>query len=44
MMTSGFRLGRIAGVEIAVDWSLLIIFALITLALATGAFPVWHPQ
>jgi Zn-dependent protease len=44
MTSSGFRLGRIAGVEIAVDWSLLIIFALITLALATGAFPVWHPQ
>ncbi len=44
MTTSGFRLGRIAGVEVAVDWSLLIIFALITLALATGAFPIWHPQ
>jgi len=27
-----------------VDWSLLIVFALITVSLAWGMFPVWHPD
>jgi Zn-dependent protease/CBS domain-containing protein len=40
----GVRLGSIAGIEIRADWSLLIIFALITAALATGLFPEWHPR
>lgn len=40
---SGFRLGRIFGVDIRVDWSLLIIFALITGELGLGVFPNWHP-
>ena len=34
---------RIAGIEVTVDWSLLIIFALITTSLASGLFPQWHP-
>jgi Zn-dependent protease/predicted transcriptional regulator len=34
---------RIAGIDIVVDWSLLIIFALITVSLASGLFPQWHP-
>lgn len=34
---------RIAGIDITVDWSLLIIFALITTSLASGLFPQWHP-
>jgi Zn-dependent protease len=34
---------RIAGIDIIVDWSLLIIFALITVSLASGLFPQWHP-
>lgn len=38
------RLGRIAGIDIGLDWSLLIIFALIVVMLAEGAFPTWHPQ
>jgi Zn-dependent protease/CBS domain-containing protein len=43
-LTGGLRLGRIAGIEIAVDWSLLIIFWLIFSALAIGVFPAWHPE
>jgi len=39
----GFRLATIAGIDVAIDWSLLIIFTLITLMLATGVFPAWHP-
>ena len=35
---------RIAGIDIIVDWSLLIIFALIVMGLASGVFPQWHPQ
>jgi len=40
----GLHLMRIAGIDITVDWSLLIIFALITTGLASGLFPHWHPQ
>jgi Zn-dependent protease len=39
----GLRLTSIAGIDITVDWSLLIIFALITTSLASGQFPQWHP-
>lgn len=38
------HLGRIAGIAIQVDWSLLIIFFLITFSLAVGLFPTWHPD
>lgn len=34
---------KIAGIDVTVDWSLLIIFALITTSLASGLFPQWHP-
>jgi Zn-dependent protease/CBS domain-containing protein len=40
----GFSLGRIAGVELVADWSLLIIFALILINLGAGVFPAWHPD
>ena len=40
----GIELGRLWGVEIAVDWSLLLIFALVTFNLAAGLFPRWHPD
>jgi Zn-dependent protease len=40
----GIRLGRVAGVTVTLDWSLLIIFALITLTLAWGVLPYWHPD
>lgn len=43
-MNIGFRIGRLAGVDIALDWSLLIVFALVTSGLALGVFPAWHPQ
>ena len=32
-----------AGVDLHVDWSLLIIFALIVFNLGAGVFPAWHP-
>lgn len=40
----GFKLGRVFGVEIAVDWSLLIIFVLVAFNLGAGLFPRWHPD
>jgi Zn-dependent protease/CBS domain-containing protein len=40
----GIRVGTLAGIEIWLDWSLLIIFALITLSLTVGLFPAWHPD
>ncbi len=43
-MRSGIRLGRIAGIDVAIDWSLLIIFFMITFSLAVGLFPAWHPD
>jgi len=43
-MGSGFRLARIAGIDVFVDWSLLIIFFLITFSLGAGVFPAWHPD
>lgn len=43
-MGRGIRLFRIAGVDIFLDWSLLIIFFLISASLAMGLFPVWHPD
>ena len=43
-MTRGFHLARIAGVDVFLDWSLLIIFALVTVSLGAGVFPLWHPE
>jgi Zn-dependent protease/predicted transcriptional regulator len=40
----GVRLGRIAGIAVHVDWSLLVIFSLITLGLGSGLVPAWHPD
>jgi Zn-dependent protease len=43
-MDTGVRVGRIAGIHIFVDWSLLIIFFLVTSSLGAGVFPAWHPD
>ena len=42
--TRGLRLGRIAGVEVRLDWSLLIVFWLIVMSLGGGLFPARHPD
>ncbi|HYY15937.1 MAG TPA: site-2 protease family protein [Gammaproteobacteria bacterium] len=43
-LNTGFRVGSIAGIHIFVDWSLLIIFFLVTSSLGAGVFPEWHPD
>jgi len=40
---SGLHLGRIAGIAIRADWSLLIIFVLLSVTLGSGLLPLWHP-
>src|ERR1700754_58424 len=42
-MTSTFRLGRIAGIEIGVNWSWLLVVALVVWSLAAGVFPATNP-
>jgi Zn-dependent protease len=42
-VTPSLRLGRIAGVEVGLDWSLLIAFALIVWTLTSGVFPSTNP-
>jgi Zn-dependent protease len=43
-MQRGIKLFRIAGVDVFLGWSLLIIFLLISSSLAAGLFPAWHPE
>jgi Zn-dependent protease/CBS domain-containing protein len=38
-MTSSLTLGRIRGIEIGVNWSLIVVFALIVWSLAVAVFP-----
>jgi Zn-dependent protease/CBS domain-containing protein len=40
----GVSLGYLGGVLVTLHWSLFIVFALITLALSLGPFPMWHPD
>src|SRR5688572_750155 len=42
-MTDSFRLGRIAGVEVGFNWSLLVIFALLVWSLSSAVFPDQNP-
>jgi Zn-dependent protease/CBS domain-containing protein len=42
-MSSHIRLGRIAGIEIGLNWTWFIVFALITWTLAVGVFPAQTP-
>lgn len=43
MFSPSFRLGRIAGVEVGVHWSVLIIFGLLAWSLSAGRFPATYP-
>ncbi len=43
-MQRGMRLFRLAGIDVYLDWSLLIIFVLIASSLGLGVFPQWHPE
>jgi Zn-dependent protease len=40
----GLRLGTVASIEIVIDWSLLVIFALVFSTLSLVVFPQWHPD
>lgn len=42
-VTETFRIGRIAGVRVGVNWSVLVIFTLVVIGLAAGRFPITHP-
>ncbi|MFI7607878.1 site-2 protease family protein [Micromonospora sp. NPDC049366] len=43
-MRASFRLGRVAGVPVGVNWSVLVIFALIWWGLAANQFPRSYPD
>ena len=40
----GLTLGRLFGIEICLDFSVVLIFMLIVYSIATGIFPSWHPD
>jgi Zn-dependent protease len=42
-VTSSIELGRIFGIRIGINWSWLVVFALITWTLAVGIFPETNP-
>ncbi len=43
MFSSGFRLARLFGISVYIDWSWLFIFLLVLWNLAVGVFPQLHP-
>jgi Zn-dependent protease/CBS domain-containing protein len=43
-LNPSIRLGRVAGVEISLNWSWLIVFALLAWTLARGVFPATNPE
>lgn len=43
-MRNGFRIGRIFGISIYIDWSWIFIFLLVTWNLAGAVFPSLHPN
>lgn len=43
-MGASLHVGSIGGIDIRLDWSLLIIFSLVAFSLAAGALPAWHPD
>lgn len=42
MLENSVNLGRLFGIRIKLNWSVLIIFGLIVVNLAVGVFPSWH--
>src|SRR6516162_1995092 len=44
LSSGGVRAGKIAGIEVRLDWSLIVIFWLILVNLATGTFAFHHPE
>ena len=42
-MNSSINLGRIAGIRIGINWSWVVVFALIVWSLAAGIFPSQNP-
>ena len=44
MMAGNLRLGRIAGIEIAINWSCFVLVALLIWTLASGIFRVTNPS
>jgi len=43
-MTASWRLGTIRGIPVGLHWSMGLVFALLTLSLATAFFPATHPD
>ena len=43
-MGQSFSLGRISGIRIGVNWSVLVIVALLAYGLAAGQFPAEVPR
>jgi Zn-dependent protease len=43
-MTQSFRLGRIAGVDVGLNWTVILVFGLVTTGLAAGRFPEIYPD
>ncbi len=41
---TGVPFGRVFGVQLVADWSLIIIFVLVMVNLGLGVFPAWHPD
>lgn len=44
MFSESLSLGSLFGIRIKLNWSVLVIFALIVGHLAVGVFPQWHPE
>jgi Zn-dependent protease/predicted transcriptional regulator len=43
-MRTGFRIGRLFGIDVRIDWGLFLVFWLVTFNLGAGLFPRWHPE
>src|SRR6266542_6677331 len=42
-MSGNFSIGRFGGVEVRINWSLIVVFALIVWSLTDGVFPSQNP-